>query len=193
MKENVIKDNIYGPKFRKMRVAHHINLVDVAKGITNKSTLAEWEKGKDNLSWCKVIALLFNIHVQPMEFLENTVSSHLYFSIQDIADAYGANNIKQLKAISLQYLKRYQDRPLNKKDLPKAESLLEKLDTLEIMNLYAEETIRKKFMHSLIDYAKNNDSTEIASLFKYLDFLGLKNMKSDFQVAFTQIKQIYGE
>ncbi len=51
----------------------------------------------------------------------------------------------------------------------------------------------KKFMHSLIDYAKNNDSTEIASLFKYLDFLGLKNMKSDFQVAFTQIKQIYGE
>ena len=164
-----------------MRVAHHINLVDAAKEITNKSTLAEWEKGKDNLSWCKVIALLFNIHVQPMEFLENTVSSHLYFSIQDIADAYGANN------------KRYQDEPLNKKDLPKAESLLEKLDTLEIMNLYAEETIRKKFMHSLIDYAKNNDSTEIASLFKYLDFLGLKNMKSDFQVAFTQIKQIYGE
>lgn len=166
MKENVIKDNIYGPKFRKMRVAHHINLVDAAKGITNKSTLSEWEKGKDNLSWCKVIALLFNIHVQPMEFLENTVSSHLYFSIQDIADAYGANNIKQLKAISLQYLKRYQDEPLNKKYLPKAESLLEKLDTLEIMNLYAEETIRKKLMHSLIDYAKNNDSTEIASLFK---------------------------
>ena len=154
MKENVIRDNIYGPKFRKMRVAHHINLVDAAKGITNKSTLAEWEKDKDNLSWCKVIALLFNIHVQPMEFLENTVSSHLYFSIQDIADAYGANNIKQLKAISLQYLKRYQDEPL---------------------------------------YAKNNDSTKIASLFKYLDFLGLKNMKSDFQVAFTQIKQIYGE
>jgi DNA-binding XRE family transcriptional regulator len=98
VKENVIKDNIYGPKFRKMRVAHHINLVDAAKGITNKSTLAEWEKGKDSLSWCKVIALFFNIHVQPMEFLENTVSSHLYFSIQDIADAYGANNIKQLKS-----------------------------------------------------------------------------------------------
>ena len=41
MKEKIIKDNIYGPKFRKMRVAHHINLVDAAKGITNKSTLAE--------------------------------------------------------------------------------------------------------------------------------------------------------
>lgn len=46
MKENVIKDNIYGPKFRKMRVAHHINLVDVAKGITNKSTLAEWKRAR---------------------------------------------------------------------------------------------------------------------------------------------------
>ena len=68
-----------------MRVAHHINLVDAAKEITNKSTLAEWEKGKDNLSWRKVIALLFNIHVQPMEFLENTVSSHLYFSIQEFS------------------------------------------------------------------------------------------------------------
>ena len=58
------KDNIYGPKFRKLRVLHHISLVDAAKDITNKSTLAEWEKGKDNLSWCKVIELLFNIHIR---------------------------------------------------------------------------------------------------------------------------------
>ena len=117
VKEKIIKDNIYGPKFRKMRVAHHINLVDAAKGITNKSTLAEWEKGKDNLSWC---ALLFNIHIQPIEFLEDTVSSHLYFSIQDIANAYGINDIEQLKAISLKYLKQSQNEPLNKDLLLKA-------------------------------------------------------------------------
>ena len=290
VKEKIIKDNIYGSKFRKMRVAHHINLVDAAKGITNKSTLAEWEKGKDNLSWC---ALLFNIHIQPIEFLEDTVSSHLYFSIQDIANAYGTNDIEQLKVISLKYLKQSQNEPLNKdlllkaamacnfyedltgkdifpslaseklvmyfsdvvnndncwyyenifyfnsvtqllspthlygfslklleyvkkekidskiwydlslnallntvfslikKDLQKAENLLEKLDTLEIMDLYAEETIREKFMNSLICYAKNIDSTEMINLFKYLDFLGLKKMKSDFQVAFTQIAEIY--
>lgn len=100
-----------------MRVAHHINLVDAAKGITNKSTLAEWEKGKDNLSWC---VLLFNIHTQPIEFLEDTVSSHLYFSIQDIANAYGTNDIEQLKAISLKYLKQSQNELLNKDLLLKA-------------------------------------------------------------------------
>lgn len=80
---------------------------------------------------------------------------------------------------------------LIKKDLQKAENLLEKLDTLEIMDLYAEETIREKFMNSLICYAKNIDSTEMINLFKYLDFLGLKKMKSDFQVVFTQIAEIY--
>lgn len=55
---------------------------------------------------------------------------------------------------------------LIKKDLQKAENLLEKLDTLEIMDLYAEETIREKFMNSLIYYAKNNDSTKMINLFK---------------------------
>lgn len=117
VKEKIIKDNIYGSKFRKMRVAHHINLVDAAKGITNKSTLAEWKKCKDNLSWW---ALLFNIHIQPIEFLEDTVSSHLYFSIKDIANAYGTNDIEQLKVISLKYLKQSQNEPLNKDLLLKA-------------------------------------------------------------------------
>ena len=117
MKEKIRKDNIYGQKVRKMLVAHHINLVDAAKGITNKSTLAEWEKGKDNLSWC---ALLFSIHIQPIEFLEDTVSSHLYFSIQDVANAYGTNDIEQLKVISLKYLKQSQNEPLNKDLLLKA-------------------------------------------------------------------------
>lgn len=45
------KDNVYGQKYRKLRVLHHISLVNAAKNVTNKSTLAEWEKGKDNLSW----------------------------------------------------------------------------------------------------------------------------------------------
>lgn len=64
--------------------------------------------------------MLFNIHIQPIEFLEDTVSSHLYFSIKDIANAYGTNDIEQLKAISLKYLKQSQNEPLNKDLLLKA-------------------------------------------------------------------------
>lgn len=292
-KNSTKKDNIYGPKFRKIRKAQHISLMNAAQGITNKSTLAEWENGKDNLSWYKVINLLFNIHVQPIEFLENSVSSHLYSSIQDIAQAYEANDIKQLKELSQNYLEQYKNNPLNKnmllkaavacnfyedlsgtsilplliseklviyfsdvvsnnnywyyenifyfslltqlfnaphlysfslklleyvkmekidskiwcdlslnallnaifslikKDFKKAERLLEKLDTLEISDAYSGEIIRKKFMKSLIDYIKTNDSTNVLKLLKYLNFLELKDMTSDFKIAFMQIQEIY--
>lgn len=90
------KDNVYGQKYRKLRVLHHISLVNAAKNVTNKSTLAEWEKGKDNISWCKVIQLLFNIHIQPIEFLEDSVSSQLYGAITNIAVAYRRNDMQQL-------------------------------------------------------------------------------------------------
>lgn len=289
------KDNIYGPKFRKLRVLHHISLVDAAKDITNKSTLAEWEKGKDNLSWCKVIQLLFNIHIQPIEFLENSVRSQLYESINNIAVAYRDNNKKQLKKILKENLEKYQEKSQNqnkdilfqvaiasnfyedlsgdrvcplvvknkvilyfsdvvsnenfwcyedifyfnlitqildarhlygfslklleyvrnnrinskiwyelvlntllnaefsliKKDLNKAESLLNDLNTLEVIDCYAQESIRKKFMESLILYLKNDSNTEVYSLFRCLDFLDLTNMKLDFETAFLQIKEIY--
>lgn len=108
------KDNIYGSKFRKLRRIRHISLVNAAKDVTNKSTLAEWEKGKDNLSWCKVIQLLFNIHIQPIEFLEDTVRSQLYESINDIAVAYKNNDKEQLRKIFIKNWKIYQKEPKNK-------------------------------------------------------------------------------
>lgn len=287
------KNNIYGPKFRKIRMNRHISLVSASEGVTSKSTLAEWENGKDNLSWCKVIALLFNIHVQPIEFLESSVDSYLYESIQDIVIAYDANKIDQLGILSQKYLDQYQNNPFDKKllfkaamacnfyedlsgkhifpvialekiimyfsdvisndnywyyedifyfnsvtqlmsaahlysfalsllkyvkkekfnskiwyelslntllnavfslikkDYKRAEDLLEKLDMLRISDMYTEEIIRKKFMKSLINYVKTKNSTEINSLFKCLDFLSLKKMRLDFQVAFTQIQKIY--
>lgn len=286
------KDNIYGPKFRKLRVLHHISLVDAAKDITNKSTLAEWEKGKDNLSWCKVIELLFNIHIQPIEFLEDSVSSQLYEAIANIAVAYQNNDEKQLIRIFKENLQKYKDDKtkdymfrtaiaanfyedlkghsmcplvlkekiilyfsnvidnenfwcyedifyfelitqlldakhlygfslklleyvkkniinsktwqeltltalfnaefsLIKKDLKKAQSLFEKINVLEIGDDYTEESIRKKFMKALIQYLKNDNNTEIYSMFNCLDFLGLNNMKSDFETAFLQVKRIY--
>lgn len=102
------KDNVYGQKYRKLRVLHHISLVNAAKNVTNKSTLAEWEKGKDNLSWCKVIQLLFNIHIQPIEFLEDSVSSQLYGAITNIAVAYRRNDMQQLIIIFKENLKKYE-------------------------------------------------------------------------------------
>ena len=291
----IAKNNIYGPKYRKLRVLHHINLVNAARNVTNKSTLAEWEKGKDNLSWCKVIQLLFNIHIQPIEFLENSVRSQLYESINNIAVAYRDNNKKQSKKILKKNLEKYQEKSQNqnkdilfqvaiasnfyedlsgdrvcplvvknkvilyfsdvvsnenfwcyedifyfnlitqildarhlygfslklleyvrnnrinskiwyelvlntllnaefsliKKDLNKAESLLNDLNTLEVIDCYAQESIRKKFMESLILYLKNDSNTEVYSLFRCLDFLDLTNMKLDFETAFLQIKEIY--
>ena len=53
------KDNVYGQKYRKLRVLHHISLVNAAKNVTNKSTLAEWEKGKDNWD-CKIVCVRMN-------------------------------------------------------------------------------------------------------------------------------------
>lgn len=289
----ITKYNVYGPKFRKLRTLHHISLVNAAKNVTNKSTLAEWEKGKDNLSWCKVIQLLFNIHIQPIEFLEDTVRSQLYESINSIAVAYRDNNKEQLRRISKENLKKYQEKSQNKdflfqaaiannfyedlsgsnvhassiknkliiyfsdvvsnenfwcyedifyfslvtqlldtghlysfslklleyvtdtkidskiwyelilntllnaefslikKDLKKAQSLLDRLNVLEIGDDYTEESIRKKFMKALIRYLKNNSNTEIYSVLNCLEFLGLNNMKSDFETAFLQIKEIY--
>ena len=80
---------------------------------------------------------------------------------------------------------------LIKKDLNKAESLLNDLNTLEVIDCYAQESIRKKLMESLILYLKNDSNTEVYSLFRCLDFLDLTNMKLDFETAFLQIKEIY--
>lgn len=250
-------------------------------------------KGKDNLSWCKVIQLLFNIHIQPIEFLEDSVSSQLYESINSIAVAYRDNNKEQLRRILKENFKKYQEKSQNKdilfqvaiaanfyedlsgdracplvvknrvilyfsdvvsndnfwcyedifyfnlvtqlldaghlysfsfklleyvtdtkidskiwyesilntllnaefslikKDLKKAQSLLDRLNVLEIDDDYTEESIRKKFMKALIRYLKNNSNTEIYSMLNCLEFLGLNNMKSDFETAFLQIKEIY--
>lgn len=237
--------------------------------------------------------MLFNIHVQPIEFLENSISSHLYYSIRDVATAYEKNDVNQLKVISQKYLSQYKNKPFDKnllfktaiacnfyedltdqrifpslaaeklimyfsgivsndnywyyedifyfnsvtqlisaphlysfslslleyvkneridskiwydlslntllnslfslikKDIEKAEGLSEKLNTLKIENIYAAETIRKRFMDCLIYYVKKKNSTQICELLEYLDFLGLNEMKLNFQVAFTQIKKIY--
>ncbi|KAA8812024.1 hypothetical protein F1C09_08195, partial [Lactobacillus crispatus] len=67
----------------------------------------------------------------------------------------------------------------------------EKINVLEIGDDYTEESIRKKFMKALIQYLKNDNNTEIYSMFNCLDFLGLNNMKSDFETAFLQVKRIY--
>lgn len=287
------ENNIYGSKFRKLRKLQKINLITASKGVTNKSTLSEWENGKDNLSWNQVLALLYNIHVQPVEFIESSIFLNLYSSIKAIGIAYANNDVNSLQKYAKLYLKDYQqedndqdalfrvamacnyyedltrksilssdvkarlilhfsdiitndnhwyykdifyfssitqlldaahlysfslslidyiqekniksktwyDLPLDtllnavfsliKKDRFKAEQLLDRLNNLDVIDYYAEESIRKKFMECLIRYIKSNNPDEIYNLFSYLDFFDLKQQKKDLEIAFLQVKKIY--
>ncbi|CDI58882.1 helix-turn-helix domain-containing protein [Lactobacillus helveticus] len=84
--------NIYGAKFRELRKQQNITLTKAAKDITSKSTLSLWENGKDNLSFNQVLELLKHIHTQPIEFIENIISSDLLSLSEKIHLAYVASD-----------------------------------------------------------------------------------------------------
>lgn len=109
-----IKDPIYGPKFRELRKQNNINIITAAKGITSKSSLARWERGNDNLSFSKVIDLLYRIHIQPDEFLGLNTPSQLANLYKQSMIAYYYSDISTLKNLAQRYLELYKDSPKGK-------------------------------------------------------------------------------
>ena len=63
-----MKYEIYGIKFRKLRKQQHLSLIQVAEGVTSRQTLGNWELGKGDMDFTKVLLLLRKIHVQPIDF-----------------------------------------------------------------------------------------------------------------------------
>lgn len=84
------------------------------------------------------------------------------------------------------------DFALIKIDSVRASRLLTNFDELDIKDIYSLTNIRKKFMRCLLEYIQDHSNTSIAKLISYLDFFNMTDLKHDFQVAFDQIKQIYG-
>lgn len=65
-----MNNQIFGLKFRQLRKQQHITLAKAAAGITSRQSLGNWETGKGELAFEKVLLLLKKINVQPIDFLE---------------------------------------------------------------------------------------------------------------------------
>lgn len=91
-----MKNEIYGAKFRKLRKQRHLSLKKVAEGITSRQTLGNWELGKGDMDFTKVLLLLRKIHVQPIDFLENSVSEYLRRITSEISNMYVNDQIDNL-------------------------------------------------------------------------------------------------
>lgn len=83
-----MKYEIYGIKFRKLRKQQHLSLKQAAEGVTSRQTLGNWELGKGDMDFTKVLLLLRKIHVQPIDFLENSVSEYLRQITGEISSMY---------------------------------------------------------------------------------------------------------
>ena len=81
-----MNNQIFGLKFRQLRKQQHITLAKAAAGITSRQSLGNWETGKGELAFEKVLLLLKKINVQPIDFLEIcevvTLSKLLHKSLQ---------------------------------------------------------------------------------------------------------------
>lgn len=110
-----MKDPIYGPKFKRLRKQNSINIIQAADGITSKSSLDRWEKGNDNLSFSKVIELLQQIHIQPVEFLGSDNPSRLSNLYHQTMIAYYHNDVSTLKKLAQKYLNLCQKFPTENK------------------------------------------------------------------------------
>lgn len=92
----------FGQKFKNLRLEKNYSLDSVSVGITAKSSLYNWENGKGNMSFDKVILMLNRMHIEPTELLIGNLNN--FIDINDIFDAYNCNDAIKLKQIAQQAL-----------------------------------------------------------------------------------------
>lgn len=100
----------FGQKFKNLRLEKNYSLDSVSVGITAKSSLYNWENGKGNMAFDKVILMLNRMHIEPTELISDSV--HNSIDINDIFDAYNCNDVVKLRQIAQQALdksRKYQD------------------------------------------------------------------------------------
>lgn len=99
-----MNNQIFGSKFRQLRKQQHITLAQAAAGITSRQSLGNWETGKGELDFAKVLLLLKKINVQPIDFLESSINSYLKQTTSQISVAYVNNQIDRLLHYANKYL-----------------------------------------------------------------------------------------
>ena len=99
-----MNNQIFGLKFRQLRKQQHITLAKAAAGITSRQSLGNWETGKGELAFEKVLLLLKKINVQPIDFLESSISSYLKQTTSQISAAYVNNQVDKLLHYANKYL-----------------------------------------------------------------------------------------
>lgn len=99
-----MNNQIFGLKFRQLRKQQHITLAKAAAGITSRQSLGNWEIGKGELAFEKVLLLLKKINVQPIDFLESSISSYLKQTTSQISAVYVSNQVDKLLHYATKYL-----------------------------------------------------------------------------------------
>src|SRR5699024_8935223 len=75
-----------------------------AAGITSRQSLGNWETGKGELAFEKVLLLLKKINVQPIDFLESSISSYLKQTTSQISAVYVSNQVDKLLHYATKYI-----------------------------------------------------------------------------------------
>ncbi len=96
-----------GSQFKELRTEQNISLKEAAKDIVAVSTLSRWENDQTELQFDKVLQLLENIHISPLEFLSITVLYPKTPLIDEISKAQHNGSKIELKRISTRYLNLY--------------------------------------------------------------------------------------
>ena len=99
-----MKSKIYGAKFRQLRKQQHLSLNKTAQGIISRQTLGNWELGKGEMDFEKVLLLLQRIHVQPIDFLENSVSDYFRQISSEISATYVNDKTNELYQYARHFL-----------------------------------------------------------------------------------------
>ena len=131
----------FGNKFKKLRLEKNYSLDSVANGIAPKSSLYNWENGKGNMSFEKVISMLNRMHIDPTEFVIDDLNN--YIDLEDIANAYLENNKIELEHLTEKALIKSRNNSYNKKLLIRAAIGSQCLKSLIGKNLFSNNDVKR--------------------------------------------------
>ncbi|GAA2865251.1 Rgg/GadR/MutR family transcriptional regulator [Lactobacillus intestinalis] len=102
--------NSFGKTFKKLRTGQNITLQKATSNINglSPSRLSHWENEGGNMPLEKLDQLLYNIHVLPTEFAEQTALRFSNPFALKFKQAFKANDIPKLRQLATQQLKVYE-------------------------------------------------------------------------------------
>lgn len=130
----------YGKKFRILRKTAKITSSKAAEEVgISRSTLERWERGEAGLDIEKVFKLLKIIHVQKIDFFNDSISDYLKSITFEVSQAYEDNDINHLRSQSEELLLKVENDILDKRTFLKAAIYCNAYFDLTGVDLFSEE------------------------------------------------------